>query len=166
MRRAVLCVLVACGGSGNGNPDAPPITGDATAHVAHYDFRFDIATRAAHATVALVLDTPGNCVSLPFRAMAFTPGTALADGAAATDATLTGTTLHVCAATGHAAGETMSIEADMTVALATISTSQVGYSVTNDSDGNTFSYLVSWVNGCDEFGPCDSRPDQFATYTF
>jgi aminopeptidase N len=31
---------------------------------------------------------------------------------------------------------------------------------------NSFYYLVSWVNGCDEFGPCDSRPDQFATYHF
>jgi aminopeptidase N len=26
--------------------------------------------------------------------------------------------------------------------------------------------LVSWVNGCDQFAPCDNRPDQFATYHF
>ncbi len=167
MRRFVLCGLVACGGGSGGDVDAPaPITGDATAHVTHYDYKLDLGTRAAHATVTLAIDTPGNCVSLPLRATMYTPGTALADGAAATDATLTGTMLHVCAATGHAAGDTMTIDADMTVALATLSTSNVGFSITMDSDGNAFTYLVSWVNGCDQFAPCDNRPDQFATYTF
>jgi aminopeptidase N len=42
----------------------------------------------------------------------------------------------------------------------------VGYSVSNDRWGNPLYYLVSWVEGCDRFGPCDHRPDRFATYTF
>ena len=165
MRRALFCALVACGGNSSGD-DVPPITGEATAHVTHYDYRFDLGTRGAHTTVTLALDTEGNCITLPLRATGFTPASTLADGVAAVDATLTGTSLHVCAAVGHAAGETMTVDADATVALATLSTSQVGYSITNDADGNPFTYLVSWVNGCDQFGPCDSRPDQFATYTF
>ena len=164
MRRAtLLCLLAACGGD---DAPTPPITGDATAHVQHYDYRLDLASRAAHATVTLALDTPGNCVALPFRAGSFTAATALADGAPATEATLAGGSLKLCAATGHPAGDTMTIEADQTVDLATLSTSQVGFSITKDSDGNAFTYLVSWVGGCDKFGPCDSRPDQFATYTF
>jgi len=35
-----------------------------------------------------------------------------------------------------------------------------------DPQQNPFYYLVSWVNGCDQFAPCDSSPDQFATYHF
>ena len=162
MRSACLALLLAACNSGDDGPPVP-ITGDVTAHVEHYDYKFDVATRAAHATVTLGVDAAGNCASLPVR----TPLTAVsADGAPAVEATQTATSIHICSASGHAAGETMTIEADTTVALATLSTSQVGYSVTNDASSNPLSYLVSWVNGCDQFGPCDSRPDQFATYTF
>src|SRR5213079_2204459 len=31
---------------------------------------------------------------------------------------------------------------------------------------NPFHYLVSWVGGCDRFGPCDARPSMFARYSF
>src|SRR5437667_375001 len=62
MRRMVLCVLVACGGSSDGP------TGPITAHVTHYDYRFDIDTRAAHAQVTTIVDVGGDCLDLPFRA--------------------------------------------------------------------------------------------------
>lgn len=161
MRRLAvsLLALAACGGD-----DAGP-TGEIAATVTHYDYTFDITTRAAHATVTATVDTGGDCLSLPFRATGFDPTTVLVDGKPATQAQTNGVALLVCGA-GHAAGKTITIDVDQTVALGTISTSQVGYSLTMDGNGNPFYYLVSWVGGCDKFAPCDSRPDQFATYTF
>jgi aminopeptidase N len=54
----------------------------------------------------------------------------------------------------------------MVVALETWGESQVGYSVATDAEGAPFHYLVSWIGGCDRFGPCDAAPDRFATYRF
>ncbi|MDX2093730.1 MAG: hypothetical protein SFX73_38180 [Kofleriaceae bacterium] len=156
----VLCSLTACGGD-----DAPPPVGEITATVTHYDYRFDVESRAAHATVTATVEVEGNCFSLPFRAQDLNSGTALVDGKPAVSAAVNGTVLTVCG-NGHRAGETLSFEVDLVIPLKTVSTSQVGYSKTMDSMGNPLYYLVSWVGGCDQFGPCDSRPDQFATYTF
>lgn len=144
-------------------PDAPPITGDIDATATHYDYTFDVASRAAHSKVTLTANTAGNCLSMRFRA------TGLANpklnGQVTHDESTTGT-LKVCTAQGFAAGTELTLETDQVVALATLSTSQVGYSITKDAQMNPLDYMVSWVNGCDQFGPCDSRPDQFATYTF
>jgi len=158
--------LIACGGGGgDAPPDAAPM-GDATARITHYDYRFDIDTRAAHAKLTAVLEAPGNCVALGLR-QAVGPVTFTLDGApAAAGTTFTPTGAHVCSTQGHAAGEEMVIEADLVVPLLTVSSSQVGYSITKDAQGNAFHYLVSWVEGCDRFGPCDARPDQFARYAF
>jgi aminopeptidase N len=155
MRRALLCLVAAC-------TSAPDVSGPITAHVTHYDYKLDLDSHAAHSKVTLVADAAGNCMSLPFRAAGVT--TVAFDGAAA-DGTAAGGELQIC---GHgvAVGDTFTLEADVTIALATLDKSQVGFSVSKDAEGNEFTYLVSWVNGCDQFGPCDNRPDQFATYTF
>jgi len=162
MRRLLLLALVACGG---GNDDEPGPLGDATAQITRYDYRFDLATRAAHAKVTAVLETPGNCVRVNLRADTAPTGW-IVDGKPALAATLAEQQAHVCGVDGHRAGDTMTIEVDVTVPMATLSGSQVGYSVTNDSNGNPFHYLVSWIGGCDRFGPCDARPSTFATYAF
>ena len=154
--------LVACGSGG----DDPGPLGDATAQITHYDYRFDLTTRAAHAKVTAVLDTPGNCITLGLRATTL-PTLILVDGQAAGEGTAhTGDTAKICSAEGHEAGDEMVIEVDLTVPLATLSSSQVGFSIKNDAQGNPFHYLVSWVGGCDRFGPCDARPSAFAKYTF
>jgi aminopeptidase N len=159
MRRvALLCLLVACGDDGN---DEPLPTGPIAATVTHYDFAFDIDSRAAHAKLTLNVTTGGDCFTLPLRAQA--PTNALLGGEPAT-ATVEADMLKVCGV-GQRAGET-TLEADVTIPLATLSTSQVGYSITKDNEGNSFYYLVSWVGGCDRFSPCDNRSDQFATYHF
>ncbi|HEV7554881.1 MAG TPA: M1 family aminopeptidase, partial [Kofleriaceae bacterium] len=152
--------LVACGG---GDPGP---TGLLTATVTHYDYTFDVDSRAAHSTVTATVDTPGNCFELPFRASAFDGDTALVDGEPFGDGSIvTNTSVTLCGRS-HAIGDTITIDGDMTVPASTIENSQVGYSVTPDRDGNELHYLVSWVDGCDKFGPCDNRPDQFATYHF
>src|ERR1043165_2325345 len=155
MRRALLLCLVfaACG-------DDPP-TGPLAYHVTHYDYAFDVESRAAHATVTLKVDQGGDCFDIPLRNDS--PANATIDGemvSAAGD----GTKLMVCGS-GYETGSEIALGLDVTVKLATLGGSQVGYSVTQDNETNKFYYLVSWIGGCDQFGPCDSRPDQFATYT-
>jgi aminopeptidase N len=159
MRRVtLLCLLIACGDDGN---DGPPPTGPITATVTNYDYAFDIDSRAAHVTLALDVTVAGDCITLPFRAQA--PANALLGGEPAT-ATLEGETVKICGV-GQRTGAT-DLEVDVVIPLATLSTSQVGYSITRDNEQNAFYYLVSWVGGCDRFAPCDNRSDQFATYRF
>jgi aminopeptidase N len=142
--------------------EEPPPTGPITASVTHYDYAFDIDTRAAHVKLALAVTTGGDCITLPFRAQS--PANALLDGQPA-NVTIDGEMLTVCGV-GVKSGATTELEADVEIPLATLSTSQVGYSITKDFQQNPFYYLVSWVGGCDRFGPCDNRADQFATYHF
>jgi len=153
---ALILLLAACGTDNSG------VTGPITAHVTHYDYALDLDSLAAHSKVTLIADAAGNCMTLPFRAASVT--TVGFDGVDA-DGTQENSQLTIC---GHtvAVGDTFTLDADVTIAVATLGKSQVGFSTSKDSEGNDFTYLVSWVNGCDQFGPCDNRPDQFATYTF
>ena len=147
-------LLVGCG-------DDPP-TGPLAYHVTHYDYTYDVETRAAHANVTLKVDQGGDCFDIPFRADAPANTTINGDSvSAAADETK----LQVCGS-GYETGSEIELGIDLTIKLATVGGSQVGYSVTKDNEGNSLYYLVSWIGGCDQFGPCDSRPDQFATYKF
>ncbi|HEY5920790.1 MAG TPA: M1 family aminopeptidase [Kofleriaceae bacterium] len=159
MRRvALVCLLIACGDDGG---DGPLPTGPITATVTAYDYAFDIDTRAAHAKLTLDVTTGGDCITLPFRAQNVT--NALLGEEPAT-AVVEGEMLKICGV-GQRIGAS-ELEVDLVIPLATLSTSQVGYSITKDSEQNSFYYLVSWVGGCDRFAPCDNRSDQFATYHF
>jgi len=139
--------------------------GPIAATVTHYDYAFDVESRAAHARVTATVDTAGDCLRLPFRAERFDASTARLDDAPVASAKVEADLLTVCGP-GHRAGETLTLDVDVEIPMQTVSTSQVGYSITQDRVGNPFYYLVSWVGGCDRFGPCDNRPDRFATYTF
>ena len=158
MRRVLLLgLLVACG---DGGP-----TGPITAHVTKYDYAFDIDSRAAHATVTFTADEGGDCITLPLRAtIAPSLANVKLNGEKAGGSFDSGK-LTACAK-GIKTGATGKLEADVVIPLATLKDSQVGYSIGKDSQGNSFYYLVSWIDGCDQFGPCDNRPDQFATYHF
>jgi aminopeptidase N len=161
MRRLVLaCLLIGCGDDGGGD-DEPLPTGPITASVTKYDYAFDIDSRAAHSKLALDVTTGGDCIALPFRAQSLTNATL---GGEPATATLEGETIKICGV-GQRVGAS-ELEADLVIPLATLGPSQVGYSITKDSDQNPFYYLVSWVGGCDRFSPCDTRADQFATYHF
>ncbi len=157
----VLGALAACGG--DDGESVPP--GPIAATVTHYDYTFDITSRAAHATVTATVTTAGDCFALPFRGEGLNAATAKLGGVAARTATVDAGVLTVCGE-GLAVDSELTLDVDLTVPMTTLSTSQVGYSITRDAQNNPFYYLVSWVGGCDRFGPCDSRPDQFATYTF
>jgi aminopeptidase N len=160
MRRvALICFLLACGGD---DGDEPLPTGPITAHVTNYDYAFDIDARTAHAKLTLAVEQGGDCLTMPFRAQS--PANVLLGGEPATPA-LEGEVLKICGL-GVRSGTTAVLELDLAIPLATLATSQVGYSITKDSQQNPFYYLVSWVGGCDRFAPCDNRSDQFATYKF
>jgi aminopeptidase N len=151
-------IALACGG---GEEELP--TGPAAVTVLHYDYALDLESRAAAVSAALRFDTPGDCVHLPVRAGGLED--VRLDGEPIRDGALEGGVLTACGR-GWQAGEEVALEARMVVALETWGESQVGYSVTTDAEGAPFHYLVSWVGGCDRFGPCDPAPDRFATYRF
>lgn len=164
MRATLVCLgLAGIVGCGSGD-DGPIATGPITAHATHYDYALDLDARAAHSKVTLVADVAGDCIDLPFRAATFANAKFGDEAITATQPAQN--TLEFCSTRGVAAGDDFTIEADVTIALATLSVSDVGFSVQKDASGNTFTYLVSWVNGCDQFGPCDTDPANFATYTF
>jgi aminopeptidase N len=166
MTRAVALTVVvvtaaACGG-GSGD-DTPPPTGPITAHVDHYLYRFDLDSRVASVTMTATVETAGDCLTLPFRAWDLSP--MRIDGVEVRSMDVVDDKVTACG-TGYAAGAVLAIDAGMTIPDETLRSSDVGYSVSNDQWGNPTTYLVSWVGGCDLFGPCDNRSDQFARYTF
>ena len=161
MRRAP---SVGVGAAACSDSDGSTATGPITFDVTHYDYTLDLTSHAAHAAVTMSVTVAGNCVTIPFRATALANVTL--GGEAATSITEASTSSLTACGQGFDMGDTFELDADMTITLETLQTSQVGFSITNDSDGNPFTYLVSWVNGCDQFAPCDNRPDVFATYHF
>ena len=115
--------------------------------------------------MALSFLATGNPSGAASDAVTF-DGTAASEGETVVDSKAG--TLTACRA-GHAlwaAGEKTILAATAEVPKTTISSSQVGFSVKNDANGKPFTYLVSWVNGCDHHGLCDASPDRFATYKF
>ena len=105
-------------------------------------------------------------MTLPFRGAALDAASVTIDGRPVASATVTDGQLTACMSAGFPMSSVLQLDADLTIALSTLAPSQVGYSTEQDSDKNPYYYLVSWVGGCDQFAPCDSRPDQFATYHF
>lgn len=153
----------ACGDDGGGEPDASP-TGPATVRVDRYAFELDLEPQTSVSTLTLHLETAGNCVTLPSRAPMLDLATVTLGGQPAT-ATADGASFTACGA-GWAAGTDLELVVRAMQPLQSLSSSQVGFSITVDGAGGRVFYLISWVRGCDRFGPCDPTPSLFAHYTF
>lgn len=136
--------------------------GDIPLNVTRYEYEFATETGAAKSTLLLNVYPPGgDCVVVKAP-----------EGL--TDVRWNGSTPHrsesvedgirVCG-TGIFAGQ-VKLEARFTVPLQTYDFTQVGFSRRQDRAGNTFSYLLNWVEGCDRFGPCDDRTDLLTQYVF
>ncbi|MEZ4366901.1 MAG: M1 family aminopeptidase [Kofleriaceae bacterium] len=151
----LVLALAACG-------DDPSPTGAIAATVSHYDYRLDLESRAAAVDVELMVDTAGDCLTLPMRAEALA-GVTL--GGEAIEPTIADGAATLCGR-GWAQGTALTLHAELTVPLATLGESQVGFSLAEDRRDHPFWFLISWVGGCDRFGPCDAAPDRFATYRF
>ncbi len=145
-----------------GDGPAQPIVGTAEVEVTHYDYHFDMETREARTTLALTTTTPGNCFALAMRTEGLR-ATSI-DGEAPISEAHNGSQASFCGIGWPAMSEIL-LTTTTTVPLATWENSQVGYSVSTDIEGNPFSYMVSWIDGCDRFGPCDNTPSAFARYT-
>jgi aminopeptidase N len=87
------------------------------------------------------------------------------NGAPPSSITLEDQTLSLCGA-GVPGGSPLEIAASGAVTPKTFFGLDIGFSRTKDLAGGQFSYLLSWVGGCDRFGPCDDHPSQLAEFHF
>ncbi|MEJ7729707.1 MAG: M1 family aminopeptidase [Polyangiaceae bacterium] len=149
----------ASGGDGGAGP-----TGDIIAEVQRYDLVFDLSAKTATSTLTLDVSAPGgDCLTiaseLPATAASF-------DDAAleAADVTHDGSSLHACGPSLSAGAHSFTAEAALVAK--TFHGLDVGLSVTDDFDGNDFTYLLSWVGGCDHFGACDDDPSRLVELTY
>jgi len=155
---ATLLLAAACGDDGT----SPPPTGPIGVRVDRYGFDLDLTTRLSTATLSLHVLAGGDCVTLPSRATMLDLATVTLGGAPAV-ATTDGTTFTACGA-GWATDTDLELVVHATQPYATWGASQVGFSTKLDEQGQPVTYLVSWVQGCDRFGPCDPNPAAFAHY--
>lgn len=163
--RTPICValfLPMLAGMTCGGKPAEPIVGTAEIRVLHYDYHFDMETREAKTTLTIAIEAPGNCFSLPMRSEGLRDTSI--DGEVLLSESHNGTIAEFCGE-GWPASTEIALSTSTTVPMATWENSQVGYSSRQDIEGELFTYMVSWVGGCDRFGPCDSSPDAFAKFT-
>ncbi len=148
--------VVAASGTGGGG------VSDGQATVEHYGYRFDLQSGAARSEVRLRSAEAGNCFALrsELPAESVTLG-----GVAASEVQLSDGSLRACGPFVDA-GETTVFGADATVLEKTFLGLDVGFSRKTSMAGGTFSYLLSWVGGCEHFGPCDSHPGRLALFDF
>jgi len=137
-------------------------SGELSYRVTHYDVHANLDDAALTIAATLAVVEGGDCLTIPSRAA---PRSALWNGGPPKQGDHDGTALSLCGSS-VAAGSELTIEVTADLVEDTLEDTQVGYSVSTDIEGAPFQYLVSWIGGCDRFGPCDSDPKSFATYRF
>ena len=150
------------GGGGDGGGGAKP-AGPISGKVTRYDYVFDLAALTADTKVTIDAQAPGgDCVTL--ESLVPPSGEVTWNGAAATSATAEGGVLTAC---GEAVGAgALEVRAPTVIPKKKYYGLDVGFGVKGDLAGGDFSYLVSWVGGCDSFGPCDDDPGTLAEMHF
>lgn len=149
------------GGTGGQGGDGAALPVNVEAEVSQYGYRFDLASAEAVSTIELAVSAPGNCVTVPSR---LSPSSVELDERPAT-AVHDGATLQACGPALEA-GATAVLTTEQMVPEQTFLGLDVGFSRRPNTFGGTFSYLLSWVGGCDLFGPCDDAPDRLTTFDF
>jgi aminopeptidase N len=144
------------GGQGQGGMGGAPPTGELDFFVTRLEYDFDLATREATSHVSThVLPPGGDCIRLPSE---LAVDTALWDGEGEPiEATIAngadGAFVVLCGE--PIGGCPLDVVTTQVVPEDTDFGLDVGFSQTESLAGSTFSYLLSWVGGCDNFGPCD-----------
>ncbi|MFO0755603.1 MAG: M1 family aminopeptidase [Byssovorax sp.] len=150
-------------GGGTGGGGAAP-TGPVKGTVSHYDYAVDLAQKKAHSKLTIDVEAPGgDCFATSCTAPMVSNATW--NGKDAASFSLSGGEMSACGA-GVSGGQPLAIEADVELAEKTFFGLDVGLSHQKDMAGGTFRYLLSWVGGCDHFGPCDDDPSRLATFHF
>ena len=146
-------------GTGGGAP-----TGDLSAQVTKYDFAFDVTTAQATSQLALDVAPPGgNCWDVSCEVD--NVSNVMWNETAATSAAVSNGKLRSCGQ-GVAEGPTLTLGAHVDVSNDLWFGLDVGFSRRKNMAGGTFTYLLSWVGGCDRFGPCDDDPSRMAAFHF
>ncbi len=142
------------GGSGGEGGSAPPV-GPISGLVKHYDYAFDLATRHAKSQLTIDVAAPGgDCFQTSSELATVTNATW--NGAPAKSAAVTNKKLDACGE-GVAASAPLVIGAEVDVPSKKFFGLDVGFSKKKDMAGGDFTYLLSWVGGCDRFGPLRRR---------
>ncbi len=151
----IVIVIIGCG--------SKDFRGVSEVAVNSYDLTFSMETRQATLTVQLETVSPGNCFSLPYRAESLLSPPRI-DDKPVISFDVADDILTVCG-DGWDTRQSIIFSTNSTVGLQTWEDSQVGYSVTDDNN-ESFYYLLSWVEGCDRFGACDTSPNTLASFAF
>ena len=166
---ASICETGGSGGTGGaggaGGVGATAYAGDVDGPVLRYDYAFDLETAVARSTLALEVTSlsGGNCYSVSSESTEVSEVTW--NGSPATNTALVNDVLTACGP-GVPAGGAVSVGARTAVSLDTYWNLDVGFSRSKDLAGGDFTYLLSWVGGCDRFGPCDDDPSRMSDFHF
>ncbi|MFO0614291.1 MAG: M1 family aminopeptidase [Polyangiaceae bacterium] len=148
------------GANGSSSTGTPPMPGPISGPIARYDYVIDVDTDAAVSTVTIDVAAPGgDCVDLesalgPAGAVKWNQEDALV-------AEVNAGAYHVCGS--PVAPGPLAIRTPTTLVKKTFFGLDVGLSKKKDMAGGDFTYAVSWVGGCDLFGPCDDDPGALAS---
>jgi aminopeptidase N len=151
------------GGPGGTGGSAGP-TGPITGTVKRYEYAFDLATRHGKSKLEIDVTAPGGDCFQTGSELA-TVANATWNGAPAKSAAVTSKKLDACGE-GVAAGKPLVLGGEVDVPLKKFFGLDVGFSTKKDKAGGDFTYLLSWVGGCDRFGPCDDDPSRLASFHF
>jgi aminopeptidase N len=130
--------------------------------ITRYLYAFDLTTGQARSSLDVSVKTPGDCYAtkceLPVTGVKW-------NDSPASKSSVENGALSAC---GHGidAGKTLALAADVSVVEQTFLGLDVGFSRRKNLAGGQFSYLLSWVGGCDRFGPCDDEPSRLASFRF
>jgi aminopeptidase N len=149
------------GGAG-GSGGAP--AGLIDAPVRRYDYTFNMETLAARSRLTIDVPAPGGDCFKVADALA-TAEMPEWNGEVPASVLLEDQVLSLCGE-GVPGGSPLEIAASGTVPVKTYFGLDVGFSRTKDLAGGELSYLLSWVGGCDRFGPCDDDPSELAEFHF
>ncbi len=130
--------------------------------VKRYDYRVDLASGEVAAALGVDVNPPGGrCFSAACQVAA---EDVTWNGKPAKSALSNGE-LRVCGARVHA-GDSLRVGERARVPEQTFLGLDVGFSRKKDLAGGTFTYLLSWIEGCSHFGACDPDPSRLAEYHF
>jgi len=152
------------GSAGGGGSAGSATIGDVSANVTKYDYTFDVTNAQATSRLALDVAPPGGtCWDVSCELNNTT--NVLWNETAATSAGVSNGKLRACGPS-VAQGPTLTLGSHVDVSVDLWFGLDVGFSRRKNMMGGTFTYLLSWVGGCDRFGPCDDDPSRLAAFHF
>lgn len=149
-------------GGSTGDAGSGP-EGNIVASVAHYDYAFDLDTNQASSTLSLDVTQAGNCYAISSELDVLSNVTW--NDQAASMASVQNDVLSACGG-GVPVGSTLTLGSEQVVPTFKYFGLDVGFSRKKNMAGGDFAYLLSWVGGCDRFGPCDDDPSRMASFHF